>query len=511
MFVMAEETGHEKRVSHKLKTFLPLFFISLLSCAMSLYYLRLNPDHLLLFDDSYITLRFAANFFRYGGITYDGNSYLIGATSPLHIIFIALFGLFLKMETASLVVGIIFFIFSSLLVYLWSFRIYGGRKVAFLAGLMMSICYWLIADSLNGLETTTFIFFSLLTFYLFHAYKAKPFYIIPLILSILTRPEGWFIACALWTWQALQYFFKKDKKILRHLLISLSLFTLLITPYLLLSLYCTGSLLPSTAFSKAIFFAQARFPLVKKIVFFKNGFLPFYQKLFFTGSLFIVPLILFARKFISISYLWFYYISFCLFYFFLFPGAIAHYWYRYHHVFIPMLIIGISGGAVQVVKMCKRRILQISVAVLIVGFIVYNQGVGLLHLKYTYPIAVSNIKHTIDLAMRLKRDTPKDSLIALHDIGVVGYFSDRTILDLVGLINQEISRYYWGENTKRLFDLSERRIIDYLKIKKPDYLVMFPNRDSYFNFFRPDNRKHFKHEYTPHPLRYEVFKCNWEL
>jgi hypothetical protein len=36
----------------------------------------INPEHFLVFDDSYITLRFASNFLRYKAITYDGSTYL---------------------------------------------------------------------------------------------------------------------------------------------------------------------------------------------------------------------------------------------------------------------------------------------------------------------------------------------------------------------------------------------------------------------------------------------------
>ncbi|MBN2066739.1 MAG: hypothetical protein JW771_08050, partial [Candidatus Thermoplasmatota archaeon] len=81
-----------------LKTLFPLFLIALLSCAASFFFLRSNPDHVLVFDDSYITLKFAANFFKFNGITYDGTSYLTGATSPLHVILVALVGLFFEME-----------------------------------------------------------------------------------------------------------------------------------------------------------------------------------------------------------------------------------------------------------------------------------------------------------------------------------------------------------------------------------------------------------------------------
>ena len=122
----------------------------------------------------------------------------------------------------------------------------------------------------------------------------------------------------------------------------------------------------------------------------------------------------------------------------------------------------------------------------------------------------------VDLALWLRNNTPESSLIALHDIGIVGYYSDRKIIDLVGLTNPEVRKYYWDGNSMRLFSLSERKVIEYLKKKKPDYLVMFPEWDRCFNFFQSGNSEHFTHIHTSHPLfptekRYKVFKCHWEL
>ena len=499
------------------KTLVSLFLVALLSCATCLFFLRYNPDHVLVFDDSYITLKFAANFFKYKAITYDGTLHLTGATSPLHIVLVALVGLFFKLETASLLVGIIFFIFSSLIVYLWTLKIYNDRGIALLAGVLMSTSGWLIFDSLNGLETTTFIFFSLLTFYLFYVYEYKIYYVIPLFLSILTRPEGWFIACALFIWQVIQYVNHKDKRTLRCLATSLGVFILLIVPYFILALHSTGSLLPGTAFSKGIFFDEAYLPLTNKIVYFKHCLSLFYKTFLYPAPLFILLFILFARKVIFIPYLWFYGSIFYVFYFLLFPVAIKHYWCRYQHIFIPLIIIAISGGAVELLKMCKRKTLAISMAVLVASSLIYNQSISFMKVEKIYSGEIESTKKTMmDLAIWLKDNTPEDSLLAIHDIGVVGYFSDRKIIDLVGLTNPEVSRYYWDENTKKPLSIKERKVIDYLKEKKPDYLVMIPEWNRYFNFFQSGNEKYFKLLYTsdflfPTELIYKVYECNWEL
>ena len=215
---------HKSQPAHLRKTSLDLFIILLTSLASIAYFLRSNPERLLVFDDSYITLRFAENFLRYKCITYDGSAFLSGATSPLHIVCIALLGLLMKMEEASLAIGVIFFILSSIIVYLWILALYGRRHAALLAGMMMATSGWLVFDALNGMETTAFIFFSLLTFYLFDRYEGKPIYTIPLFLSVLTRPEGWFIAVSLWMWQLIRYYINRDRPVLKRLAAAAGIF-----------------------------------------------------------------------------------------------------------------------------------------------------------------------------------------------------------------------------------------------------------------------------------------------
>lgn len=500
-----------------LRTIAPdLLLILLISLASVMFFLRSNPDRLLVFDDSYITLRFAENLFRYKGITYDGSAFVSGATSPLHILCIALLGRFMAMADASIATGVIFFVLSSSIVYLWILALYGSRRAALLAGMMTATSGWLVFDALNGMETTAFIFFSLLTFYLYYRYPDRALYAVPLTLSALTRPEGWFIAASLWLWQIIRYGRERDRQQVKHLLISMEIFIILILPYLLLTFYQTGSLLPNTAYAKAVFFGESAMPFINKAGFFKNRFLPFYGSFLYPAALLILPLMLFARRVIALPYLWFYFFIFYAAYFTVYPGAIQNYWNRYQHIFIPFIIMAVAGGAMVASGMVKKRAWRIMVMVLIAASILYNQGISFMNADRTYANEIISTRNPkIDLALWLKQNTPGNALIALHDIGAVGYFSGRKMLDLVGLVNPEVTGYYLDERIKKIIPLSERRIIDYLKEKRPDYLVMFYEWDRFFNLLQPGNAHYFQLIHTTLPLyptemRYKVFKCRWE-
>jgi hypothetical protein len=78
------------------------------------------------------------------------------------------------------------------------------------------------------------------------------------------------------------------------------------------------------------------------------------------------------------------------------------------------------------------------------------------------------------------------------------------------------NRVLSGSPLKKVIPLSERKIIDYLKEKRPDYLVMFDDWDRFFNLLHPANDKYFQLIHTilplyPTDMRYRVYECNWAL
>ncbi len=82
---------------------------------------------------------------------------------------------------------------------------------------------------------------------------------------------------------------------------------------------------------------------------------------------------------------------------------------------------------------------------------------------YATDVAFIN-NEMVDVAHWLAENAPKDALIATHDIGAIGYFAERPLLDLAGLISPEIIPYIDNEPL----------LADFLKNHNVAYLVTAP-------------------------------------
>ncbi len=64
-----------------------------------------------------------------------------------------------------------------------------------------------------------------------------------------------------------------------------------------------------------------------------------------------------------------------------------------------------------------------------------------------------------------------NSVIAVNDIGAIGYFSNLEILDLGGLVSPEVIPLLIGKGPGEW----DEGLAEYLREQNPDYLVIFPN------------------------------------
>jgi hypothetical protein len=65
----------------------------------------------------------------------------------------------------------------------------------------------------------------------------------------------------------------------------------------------------------------------------------------------------------------------------------------------------------------------------------------------------------------ISRNTEPSALIAAHDIGALGYFGKRRILDLAGLVSPEVIPFIRDED----------RLAEWMDAEGADYLMTFPS------------------------------------
>jgi hypothetical protein len=138
---------------------------------------------------------------------------------------------------------------------------------------------------------------------------------------------------------------------------------------------------------------------------------------------------------------------------------------RYLLAAIPVWIIfGLAGwrwllarlGSGTVARLA-RRVATLTFVVLVLVFMLLGAG--------AYATDVAFIQgEMVAVARWLARNTPADALIASHDIGAIGYFAERPLLDLAGLITPDIIPWLTDEDT----------LSQYVLRSSADYLVTAP-------------------------------------
>jgi hypothetical protein len=81
---------------------------------------------------------------------------------------------------------------------------------------------------------------------------------------------------------------------------------------------------------------------------------------------------------------------------------------------------------------------------------------------YAYDVGVINTE-MVRAALWVKENTAFESIIAAHDVGALGYFGERQIRDLAGLVEKDVIPYLWND----------AEIAEYLNREGVDYLATF--------------------------------------
>lgn len=114
--------------------------------------------------------------------------------------------------------------------------------------------------------------------------------------------------------------------------------------------------------------------------------------------------------------------------------------------------------AAQMLRRVVGRAWAIMIAAILLGF--WFLGAR------SYAMDVGFIEsQMVETAQWVNRNTPVNSLIAVHDIGAMGFFGKRNLVDMAGLVSPDVIP----------FIRDEIHLSQYLNHQEVDYLVTFPN------------------------------------
>lgn len=435
--------------------------------ALTFVYLEAASTFGLPFDDSYISLQFARNLADHGFLTFDGDTASAGATSLLHIAVLAVpIKLGVEPVKASVAVGIALHLSLVLSVYWLGWSLFKDRIVASLSAASVGVIGYLVLDALNGMETTLFLTVSTAAVATFFGGRSERTLLVTGVLvafAVLSRPEGVLLLGAI----GLYYIVDPKRNEVLTTLPAVRKIALLAGPtaVVLVGLAVfywstTGSLTPGTATAKLLFFRefegsiQGKFgPAQGGVANFIGPILPWLALAAFSVR---------RREALLFAFFW---VAFIIMYYALFPGGLTHYWYRYQHIFLPAIIVFGSAGLVSLVRGRAFRLWDV-VSAGVVG-VVLLAAVALqfdaFRNHYAFDVNL-NESRGVALANYLRDEVPPGATIATHDIGAIGFYTDREVIDLVGLIEPDVVDFHNG-----------RRLREYVDDVQPDYIVVFPS------------------------------------
>ena len=342
----------------------------------------------------------------------------------------------------------------------------GGKSNAVLpvAGLILATEWHLVWAASSGMETALYSAAILLVLYLAWKAQSPAFWLGGLIgASIWIRPDG----ITLLGPAAMMLFFQEKtwkRRLLRIgcLLLGLSI---PLAGYLYFNNSLSGSPGPSPFYAKQAeyaplwstslflrFFRLARLPLIGVGILLLPGF--FYQAYETIRR----------RKFKHAAlFLW--WLGYTALYAYRLPVDYQH--GRYLIPAMPVfLLLGLSGTSDGFAQWdISHRTRRLAGFAGKAGFVLVALaflGVG----AQTYASDVAIIEsEMVDTALWLRDHTLPGDYLAVHDIGAVGYFGGRQIIDLAGLVTPEIIPFIQNED----------QIANYLDARGVAYLVTFPD------------------------------------
>ncbi len=437
--------------------------ITILTCAVYLFAARREFGLGFPLDDAWIHQTYARNLVDLRTWTFQPGPTSGGSTSPLWTTLLAVGAAFgLDPRTWAYVLGGVALFFTGLLSREWLSRRLSDPAWAWTAGVVVVLEWHLAWAGLSGMETILQALLVVAVFLLLEARRSAPVAVGALIgLGMWIRPDAvtlivpliWLLA---WDPEPIS-----DR--VRILILTGLGMAMLVAPYLAFNRLVGGEWWPTTFYAK-----QAEYAVLRQSPIATRLLAEFIQPMIGVGIMLLPGLVLAAwhairsRKLGSLAPLvWA--VVFMSMYALRLPVTYQH--GRYVIPTVPViLVVGLDGlvsSGWPLGRRGRRRMTALawpaSVGGVLLGFWLLGAG--------AYARDVSIIETEMVAASRwIATHTEPDAVVAAHDIGALGYYGGRPILDLAGLVSPDVIPILRDEGS----------LAEYLNRNNADYLMTFP-------------------------------------
>lgn len=388
-------------------------------------------------EDAFITFRYARNIAAGLGFVYNAGERVLGTTTPLYTLVLAFSAVMgFDMIAVGKAINILADAGTAVIVY-WLLRDLGARHLAWAGVFLFVLSPINVLYSAGGMETGLYTFLVLLTLLLASLDHVRVTAIAAAVL-VLVRPDGLLVVGAvgvLWWFQ---------NKPAAQVVKALVLFSILLLPWALFSLWYFGSPIPHSVMAKATSYQTYNFlewpaAFVERLGEGNTSGALLVLLLSFIG--FASALRPAASHRLRVFMVWFllYMVAFTLA-----RAAVFSRWY--YSPIMPLLFVFFCLGIHQLfewilgMRQTKQAVDRIPRAVYYAGLIPLALLVAFLTLDSTWQQTQAELSFQNQIAIPVSKwllaNTPSESPICLETIGAVGWYTNRPILDEGALVTE---------------------------------------------------------------------------
>ncbi len=428
------------------------------------------------FDDAFITFRYARNLSQGLGFVYNPGQHVLGTTSPLYTLILALLAWLSNpdlLPVGSFLISIVADALNVWLIYRLAEWIFKDRVIAGLAAIIFLLQPFRLNVASGGMETSLFITFLLSSYDRYLLGDRSQSTSIWSALAILTRPDAVLALIPLF----IDWFFNDRKGFFR----SAALTVLYISPWLIWSILYFGTPIPHSIIAKTVSYKEpAGLGVYYLLTFLGTGTIgPYLTPLYLIpGLLFGLPVILIgfwnlAKRCLSGLVVASYPLLYALVMSLVNP---AMYFSWYYSPLIPGLIF-LMIAAVWYSPIKKRKPRISIIFILALYLLVFPRF--LLTQSPTWPLSRAREAAFWEVCAKMSNENIRGKLVLTPDIGVLGWCLENVhILDPIGIVSPEAINYSRDLPSGQY--ISPQLITDL----EPDYLISL---DQFVNPFILDD------------------------